>query len=97
MEEKLYSDLRSFLTALAYLKEIELVGPLQSVPSSSNAYLIGCRILLPLPLGKNNSSEKIMDEVDVWARVRNLERFGYLDIRDCPLLFVGLRKPYHPM
>ena len=95
MLENYYNELRDFLAGMECLKEFhkaKLGGPVQDVPLSSGAYDVGCRILLPLPFGKADLGNRIMDEIEEWASVRKLERFGFIAPGDCPLLCIGLRE-----
>lgn len=95
MLENRYAELKDFLRTIDCVKEFlesRLSGPIQNVPESCAAYEIGCRIRLPLPFGKSNLANQIMEKVGRWAQECGLERFGYVAPGDCPLLFLGLRE-----
>ncbi|GEM_PF-5188705 len=94
MTESYYAELKDFLATTDCVKSslnLKLAGPIQNVPKSCFAYEIGCRIILPLPFGQSNLAIQIMEETEKWTQVRGLERFGYIEPHDCPLLLIGLR------
>lgn len=93
--ENLHNELRVFLETIQCVQEFQEAktgGPIQNVPTGSNAYEIGCRILLPLPWGRADLANQIMERVKEWAKLRGVERFGFIDRGNCPLLFIGLRE-----
>ncbi len=94
MTEGHYDELKDFLLTIGCIKkflESKSGGPMQKVPESCVAHEIGCRVILPLPLGQSNLATQIMETTEKWAQVRGLERFGFVEPHDCPLLLIGLR------
>ncbi len=89
------NELKEFLSSLECVRTSrEQSGPVQDVPVSARARVMGLAILLPLPWAFDRSlPEKIMEEVEKWAQERGWERFGMVVLADCPLLLIGLRKP----
>ena len=91
MTESHYAELKDFLATIDCVKkflESKSAGPIQKVSKFSIAYEIGCRIILPLPFGQSNLALQIMEAIEEWAQARGLERFGYVEPHDCPLLLI---------